>query len=103
MNLTPKEMRILQKVSRPSWPKVTLWCILVIVACGVISLGIAIRDCVKLYHMVNAGIQPATITVMSETWLALMMGGIALMSAIFIWGARSYGLLIRKLGGKHDG
>ena len=103
MTLTPKEMRIVQKVSHPSWPKLTLWCILVIVACGVISLGIAIRDCVKLYHMVDAGIQPATISVMSETWVSLLTGGIALMSAIFIWNTRSYGLLIRKLGTKHDG
>ncbi len=96
-------MRIVQKVSRPWWPKVTLWCILVIVACGIISLGLAVRGCVRLYQMADAGIQPRTISVMSETWVSLLIGGIALMSSIFIWSTRSYGLLIRKLGGKRDG
>ena len=52
--------------------------------------------------MADAGIQPATVSVMSETWLALMIGGIALMSAIFMWATRSYGLVIRKLGDSHD-
>ena len=102
MTLTAKETRIIQKVSSPSWPKITLYCVLVLVSCGVLSLSIAITGCVRLYHMIDAGIQPATITVLLETWLSLMVGGIALMCSIFIWCVRSYGLLIRKLGDKND-
>jgi ABC-type Fe3+ transport system permease subunit len=102
MTLTAKETRIIQKVSRPWWPRATLYCIITLVVCGVVSLGLAIRGCVRLYHMTDAGIQPATITIMSEAWISLMMGGIALMCSIFIWGIRRYGLLIRKLGDKND-
>jgi hypothetical protein len=102
MTLTAKETRIIQKVSRPWWPKATLYCIITLVVCGVLSLTLAIRGCLRLNHMADAGIQPATVTVLSETWLALMLGGIALMCSFFIWGTRRYGLLIRKLGEKHD-
>jgi hypothetical protein len=100
--LTSKETRIVRKVSQSWWPKVTLYFVLAIVLCGVLCLALAIFGCVKLHSMAYAGIQPATITVLSETWISLMMGGIALMSAIFMWGIRSYGLLIRKLGDNHD-
>jgi ABC-type Fe3+ transport system permease subunit len=102
MTLTAKEARIVRKVSRPWWPRVTFYCAITLVVCGVVSLGLAIRGCVRLYHMIDAGIQPVTITVLSETWLSLMIGGIALMCSIFIWCARSYGLLIRKLADKND-
>ncbi len=103
MNLTPRELRIVRKVSRPWWPNVTLWCIILIVGCGLVSVSLAISGCLKLYHTVDAGIQPAIVTVMSETWVSLLIGSTALMSSIFIWGTRRYGLLIRKLGDKcHD-
>jgi ABC-type Fe3+ transport system permease subunit len=102
MNLSPKEQRIVRKVTRPWWPRVTFWCVILIVVSGVVSIGLAISGWVKLYQMVDAGIQPATINVMSKTWASLLIGSTALMSSIFIWGIRSYGLLIRKLGDNCD-
>ena len=98
MNLTPKEVRIVQKLSVQSWPKLTLWRLLAVVACGTISLGLAIVGCVKLYHMADAGIQPATISVMSQTWVCVVIGSTALLSSICIWSTRRYGLLVRQLG-----
>ena len=90
-------MRIVQKVSRPWWPKLTLWLLLAIVTCGAISLGLAIVGCLKLSHMAEASIQPATIVMMSQTWACVVIGSTALMSSFFIWSTRRYGLLIRKL------
>lgn len=106
MTLTPKELKILQRVSRPWWPKLTLYCFVILIVCGVILLGVAIFSCARLYHLATAGATPSTqpsmITMISETWLSLMVGGLALVQAISLWGTRSYGLLIRKLGDKHD-
>ena len=106
MTLTPKEMKILRRVSRPSWPRLTLYCFVGMIVCGVLSLGVAIFSCARLYHLLLAGsipsTQPSMITMISETWLSLMVGGIALFQAIGMWGTRSYGLLIRKLGDKND-
>jgi hypothetical protein len=97
MNLTPQELRIVRKLSVPSWPRLTLWCLLAVVTSGAVSLGLAIVGCLKLYHMADDGIQPATISVLSRTWVCVVIGSTALMSSIFIWSTRRYGLLIRKL------
>src|SRR6266849_3590987 len=102
MTLTPSEQKTVEWVSRPSWPKATLYCIIVIISCGLLSLGLAIDRCVRLFRMQGFEAQPHDfIRSFSESWIFLLMGSTALMSAIFMWAARRYGLLIRKLGGRH--
>ena len=103
MTLTPSDRRILNRVSHPYWPRLTLFLVVVVVVCGLLAIGLAIMSCVRMFHAVSdAAIQPDITTVLSESWLSLLIGSTAWMSAIFIWITRRYGLLIRKLGGTHD-
>src|SRR5882757_9592371 len=103
MTLTPSEQRMLERVSRPYWPRVTLYLLILFVVCGVLCLGLAIRGCIRMSHMVSdIAVQPGFVTVLQECWLALLIGSIPLVSAIFTWGARRNGLLIKKLGRKDD-
>ncbi len=93
-------------VSGPRWSKLMLCCLIIFVVGGVVSLGIAIYDCARLYHLIDAGMtpanQPSLLTMTSETWLSLMVGAIALFGAIWLWTIRKLGLLIRKLGNDQE-
>jgi hypothetical protein len=103
MTLTPSERRTLERVSRSAWPKLTLYLLVVVIVCGLVSLGLAVRGCVRLSHMVtDPTVQPDYITVLQECWLALVIGSTVLVAAVFIWATRRYGLLIRKLGNIGD-
>ena len=98
--MTPSDQRLLKRVLRPSWARLTLVLFIVIVVCGLLSLGLAVMHVAQISHAYqDSGPQPDLMRAISEAWLALLIGSTALTSAIFIWAARRYGLLIRKL---HD-
>src|SRR4051812_18113927 len=97
MSLTASEERILRKVSRPWWPRATLYCVAIIAVCGGIALSISIWNCVKLLQLAKAGLGRELIDALSNGWLALVIGSTALVAGVFIWSTRVYGLLIRKL------
>src|SRR5690349_18921650 len=104
MTLTRSEKRILERVSRPTWPKFTLYLLIVIVACGVVSLVLAITGCVRLARTAAGPIpEPNYVKAWQECWLALLIASTALISSIFAWATRSYGLLIRKLRQQNNG
>ena len=102
--LTPSQRRLIEMISRSDWPGITLYGIIAIVCGGVLSLGIAVGHCIQLYRMTDTNqLKPDFITFLSEAWLALLIGSVALVSALLIWVVRSYGLLIRKLGDNYGG
>jgi hypothetical protein len=100
MTLTKKETVIIQMVSRPWWPKAMLFSILALISCGLVSLGITIMLCVKLFQMVNTNLQPASMADFSRAWVGLLIAGMALNSFFYVWYLRKYGLLIGKLNGE---
>ena len=100
--LNKREKRIIEMVSRPAWPKTMLCLIVAMAACGLLSLGVAVADCIRSYRMLSGNsTHPELTIVLVEASLATMVGGIALMSAILTWALRVYGLVIRKLGESH--
>jgi hypothetical protein len=106
MNLTPSDKRILVAVSRAKWPWLTLSCLVVIIVCGLVALGLAFMRIVEISQMFRDAGDHRTEAdlrrLMTETWICLLIGSTALMSSIFIWITRRFGLLIRKLGETYD-
>jgi hypothetical protein len=101
--LNAKETRIIQKLSRPWWPKLTLACVIVFGACGVVLLAISTWDSLRFSRMAEDGLQPKTLSVMCNAWIALIGASTALFSAIWCSVIRNFGLLIRKLVEKIPG
>jgi len=95
--LTKKERKILAKVAKPYFPTALLWCIVVMVADGIVAIVFSLRDCVIASEMEKHE-NPEAIIVLLEASLLLLVASTALFSAIWVTAIRSYGMLLRKLG-----
>jgi len=106
MTLTASDKRLLSSVTRTNWPRNSLVILLAITVGGLIALGFFMMDLVQLDgfareagdHRTEADLRKLQF----EAMIFLLIASTALMSAIFFCLMRRFGLLIRKLGDRHD-
>ena len=89
---------ILSLVAKRYFPTGSLWCIIVLAADGIAAIVFSLRDCLIASEMVKHE-NPEAILVLLESSFLLLVASTALFSAIWWTAIRSYGMLLRKLGG----
>ena len=102
LSLTKSEVRRLNGVLRPWWPRFAGWRVVALTICGLSLLGLSIRDLVRL-EAEGAGMTPTGITdTLARGLVFLGFGMTFLISALWACMIRYYGLLVRKLASKHE-